>query len=326
MVPPRMTDLWKPSKRAFHWLIALVCISYIVVYFARHQKDLRLVLTIPLWTLLYGCVLQGIQFLLFGFRLRGVLHKCSGARIPLLRWFQLLSVGSLLSQILPQMGVVYRSVRVKRDYGISYTEYVSGAVGYTWMDGALNLAAAFVIVSIVDPGLRIGPLNGALLLLGLLVMTLSVPIVLERIARSWKVRGRAVAWIQAKISEVLRVTLDNMRDGPYVLQFGLLGTCGFALTCTIFYVYLGALGAEVTLPGAALFAALFRLSRYVNVTPGNVGLREIVCGVLSEQLQMGMSEGILVSLLVRIVGQVVLVAFALPIVGMDLLRRDQRCS
>lgn len=55
------------------------------------------------------------------------------------------------------------------------------------------------------------------------------------------------------------------------------------------------MGIEPNVPDLALFLALYKLSTLVVLTPGNLGIREMAFGFLSQALGIGMAEGILAS-------------------------------
>ena len=272
-------------------------------------------LSIPWHVLPIVFVLQTSFLTLFAFRLRQVLQLCGGTRLPFMHWLQLFAVGRMLSQLVPQMGGVYRSVAVKRDYGISYTRYVSAAFSFAWMDGCLNLALALIVIWLLQPGMTIASVGAPLLLLGILAVVLAAPIALNTLVNSKSLTSQPLAWAQSKAAEVLQVSLGNARNPLYMLQFVILGSAAFVLTGAVFYVYLDAIGAPVTIPAVALFAALLKVSMFINITPGNIGVREMIYGLLSEQLHLGMSEGIMVSIMVRVVGHVVLLTIAVGLGG-----------
>ena len=318
--PPKPPATDNRLRNTFRYIVAIACVAYIVFYFVEHSEDLRLVLSMPLYVLPIVFVLQASFLTLFAFRLRQVLQQCGSARLPFLHWLQLFAVGRMLSQFVPQMGGVYRSVAVKRDYGVSYTSYVTGAFSFGWMDGCLNLGLALVVIWCFDPGMMIASVGAPSLLLGILGVVLAAPIALNALVKAKSLTYRPLAWAQSKALEVLQVSLGNVRNRSYMLQFVTLGTGAFVITGAVFYVYLDAIGAEVTITAVALFAALLKVSMFINVTPGNIGIREMIYGLLSEQLHMGMSEGIIVSLMVRVVGHVVLFVMALSLGGFKVFR------
>jgi hypothetical protein len=74
-----------------------------------------------------------------------------------------------------------------------------------------------------------------------------------------------------------------------------------------------------------MFCSLYKLSTYVSITPGNLGLQELACGILGAQVQTGgMAPGILASVMVRAVSYPVLAVLAISMGGIGLLRGRSR--
>ena len=63
----------------------------------------------------------------------------------------------------------------------------------------------------------------------------------------------------------------------------------------------------------------FKLGLIVNITPGNVGAREIVYGALGSSFGLNFSDGIILSTLLRVNSYVVLVSLGLLFGGRTLL-------
>jgi len=76
------------------------------------------------------------------------------------------------------------------------------------------------------------------------------------------------------------------------------------------------------LPSAALFFTVLTLLNQIVITPGNLGIKEVAYGVLAQQLQIGMAQGILVSLILRVLTLVVTTALGLAFGGRGLLSRS----
>ena len=120
------------------------------------------------------------------------------------------------------------------------------------------------------------------------------------------------------------MSAKNLKYKVYMLKVVLSGVVLFFLICVLFYIYFSSLSINVDLPTLVVFYALFNLSIFVTITPGNLGVREIACGFISEQMRIGMAQGILVSTLVRVVETCIVFVFGLIFGGADLLyhRKD----
>lgn len=67
------------------------------------------------------------------------------------------------------------------------------------------------------------------------------------------------------------------------------------------YFSFQAIDQPVDLAIVCIFTTAFVFTRYINVVPGNIGLSELVGGLVSEQMGVGFGNGLVVSGIVRIV-------------------------
>jgi uncharacterized membrane protein YbhN (UPF0104 family) len=96
-----------------------------------------------------------------------------------------------------------------------------------------------------------------------------------------------------------------------MLRVNGIALLSFITMALVFQTLLGTVG--VTLPTAtlAVFYALYRLTFHINITPGNIGIREAAFGLLCSQADVAVSTGVLVSTELRILSIVVLIALGL---------------
>jgi len=300
--------LW---KKALRWVLGLACVAYIIVFLHQNRGDLEIVLKLRPLALVAVAALFCVHLALYSCRFQVVFEKCTGVAVPFLKWFRLIIIGRFLNSLVPQMGNVYRSVRLKEDHGVPYTSYATGLFSFIWLDVCLNFVFALVIVATTAPHMRIGGVGAASLLALMLALAVIVPAALALLFRLTKPRTRYLSWAHSKVSEVFSVSLAALRDRAYVLKVLLLSVALFASMNTILYMGFLSFGIRASLPALALFYALYKLSVYFVVTPGNVGLRELVYGLLSREMDIGMAEGIIVAAMLRIVAHLVLIGLAL---------------
>ena len=107
------------------------------------------------------------------------------------------------------------------------------------------------------------------------------------------------------------------------MRFFLLSLIIFFLMSLVFKMLFLSVGIRIDISGLALFYTLYRITMYVNIIPGNLGLRELMYGVLGEQLNAGMLESMIVSILLRIFSYIALFTIAIYCQGVDILKRRQ---
>ena len=111
-----------------------------------------------------------------------------------------------------------------------------------------------------------------------------------------------------------------------MLKIVLTGIITFINTVAIFYLCFKSLAITVALPSLALFYVVLHLSVQIIVTPGNLGVRELAYGILSDQMNIGMAQGLIVSVILRILGTSIVIVLGSFFGGIDLLRRRKDYS
>ena len=307
-------------KQIIRWSIAACCIGYIIWFFFKNTEELKIVSGLPVMPVVGMASLAVLSHIVYSWRFAIILKKCSGRSIAFITLFRIVVLGRFLSTFAPQAGTVYRSVCLKKNYGISYTSYAGSLFSITWLDTCLNLIFAGIIILAIEPKLQIANLPILYLLAITLVLILAVPLILEAIFRSIKFRNQKIAWVHSKLSELLTVSVQSLKDGKYMAKIILTGLVGFINTLVIFHFCFFSLNIQFDLPDLALFYVILKLSNHLIITPGNMGVRELAYGILSEQIHIGMAKGILISVILRIIGTLVIIALGASLGGFDLLR------
>ena len=313
-------------KKIIQWGAAFCCLVYIVWFFRQNSHELvRLSYLRPLSLVgLAGLFVLG--HIIYSYRFLIVLKKCSGRSIPLWAWFKIVVLGRFLSTFAPQAGNIYRSVLLKKKYQITYTRYASSFFSFNWLDTCVNIIFATVIILVMQPDLRLGSFVALYFLAALFVLIAVVPLLLETVFRLITFRNRWIAWLHGKLSEMLTVSVGNLTDTSYLLKIILSGVFSLVNTVAIFYLFFLGLDLDVNLPVLVLFYVVLKLSNQIIITPGNLGVREIAYGILSEQMQIGMAEGMLIALCVRLMGTSILIILAGLFGGSELLKPCEKKS
>lgn len=311
-------------KKIIRWILALCCLAYIVHFFVKNTEELTLILKLhPLSVIGMVCFVF-LGHAIYCFRFRIVLEKCSERSMPLWSWFKIFMLGRFLGTLAPQAGNIYRSIYLKQNYQISYTRYASSLFSFFWLDTCFNMIYALIIVLVIKPNLQIGRFSALNFLIIFSSCLILMPLFLTFVFRSVKFRHRYLSWLQQKTSELLTVTVTSVKDGVYILKIMLTGLIAFINVIILFHICFLSFDISVSLPTLALFYVILKLSTQIIITPGNIGVREIAYGILSEQMGVGMAEGIIVSAVIRILSTCIIIVFGVLFGGIDLLghRKD----
>lgn len=318
-----MTPRSDKFKKVIQWALAVACTAYIVHFFATNTDKLKLVMQLNPLAIGAIAVFSILGHLIFCVRFQIVLKKCSGKSVPFFPWFRIVILGRFLTLLAPQAGNIYRSIALKKHYQIPHTRYASSFFSFIWMDACVNLLLTLAIVAIVEPGLMIGRLRAVLLLAVSIVAIVAAPLLIEAVFGLFSFKNKKLGWLHSKIAEMLRVSVSNLRDARFMLKVFVTGVVGLGNTLAIFYLCFRCLDLPIKLPTLALFFMIMRLSTHIAITPGNLGVREIAYGIVSDQMNFGMAQGILISVIIRVIGTAIIIVLGTIFGGIGLLQHRE---
>lgn len=313
-------------KKIIRLVLVVICIFYLARFFYINKDSLQITFALSSITVFSVVSLALLHYFLSSCRFQIVLKKCSGTSISVREWFKIFILGKLLNTFLPQAGNVYRSVQLKKDYDISYTNYISSLASFAWMDTSMNLIIATAVIAILNSGLTIGPFSAWKILTFLTIVVVALPVLTEVLLGKINFKNKHLHWVHSKLSEVMTASVKNIRDKVYLLKIVFLGLAMLACTGALLHICFRIFNINLSLPTLAVFYALLKISHYVSLTPGNLGVQELAYGFLGEQMGIGMAQGVLASALIRVVGTSVLFALGMLFGGGDLLRHRKDYS
>ena len=290
----------KRLKWALQIAVLVGSLVYLVVYFRQNDDNLNIVLSFDKRLLAAILVLQPLFYVLQSWRFHLVLVKSAGVRVPYLPWLRIFVLARFLNTLFAQAGNVYRGLTLKKRFGVSYTKYVGGYSAMTWLDTLMNLLLALVIILVSRPEFHIGGVPAWPLLAGLSGLILIAPPAGKRLLGGLTVQNERLGWAQRRLQEVVDITMGNLKDWRYVSSFAAIGLLQFARSCATFYVFFLCFDIQVSLPVLAILYAVHKLGVLLVLTPGNLGVQELVWGALAQSMGIGMAQGVLVSMMIRV--------------------------
>ena len=295
--------------------ISLVAVIYALVH---ERETLRQALLISPSRLALIVALLILYFLIYSYRFVILIEKHCNCRIGLLPWLRMLIVVRFMNNTVPQMGTIYRGVHLKRDFGVSYTDYISANLFFIVTDTMFNFAIAAILLVATGTPLSFGGIHASLwlsaALLGLIALPYLVSYALSHVTTMQKTPGKIVKGL----SEVAHEITVSVKDARYMGRSTMLALASFMTMAWVFHVLLQAVEVDLPFATLAVFYALYRLTFHVSITPGNIGIRELAYGLLCAQTDIGMSKGILVSAELRILSMAVLLILGIVLAWRDL--------
>jgi uncharacterized membrane protein YbhN (UPF0104 family) len=236
-----------------------------------------------------------------------------GVREPFVDGFWLTGAGFLLNHLPLNVGLVMRAAVLKRDHALPYASYLS----LVMVNALVNLAVAALLglASVAftkpfEPAVG-GPLVAVfVLLLVLATGAMFLPLTRLPVGDGW-------------IGRRLRLLADGIsliRGNGFGVA--LLGTLAFTKVVGAafrMWICFRLLGADVSPLTAGLLASATIVFSLVNLTPGNLGLREVAMAAVAALLGSSYAVGMAAASIDRVVLLAYTIATGVP--GLSALRR-----
>ena len=274
--------------------LQLACIVWVAKILWQERGELAHALNLSALALLGLVTLTFVAHLQRTYEFTYMLRSL-GVREPFLEGFLLTGAGFLLNHLPLSAGLVMRAAVLKRDYSLSYAAYLSlvtvNALINVAMAAALGLGALWFAGSPhAVPSLPLSLAFGAMLLGSVVVVAWP---------RRLLPRGERFLWRRARA--FLAGVADLRGNGGRLLWLCVLSAARIAAAGLRMAICFQALGADVTPLGACVLASTSILFTLFNVTPGNLGLRELAMAAVATVLGSSYGVGIAAASIDRVV-------------------------
>lgn len=266
-------------------------------------------------------VLHAVALITVAYRHKLTVDQAAGTEVPMGAWVRLFIVGRFLNSLLPQAGTAYRGARLKEDYGIPVTKYLSGFLAFSWLSTLLNLAVAVVLILLLEPDLQVGAIPAWLLAAALLAVAALTPPAVLWLVRRLRIEKGFWGWAHRRTDDMVSGAVRMTAARTTVVRFVAAGVMGLAVATALYATAFRALDLDASLSTVVLFYTVIQLGTYVSITPGNIGVLELAAGALASQLGIGLTGGLLVATVVRLSGYATLLVAGVAVGGLRALGR-----
>jgi uncharacterized membrane protein YbhN (UPF0104 family) len=293
-------------------LLELACIGYVARVLWRERAELSHAIDLDVASLLVLFVLMGVAHLQRAYEFTYMLRKL-GVREPYGEGFLLTGAGFLLNHLPFNAGLVMRATVLKRDHALPYASYLS----LVSVNAIVNVAMAAVLglttVLLHEPfdfvsALPLLALFGAMLLAAAIV--LSIP-------PRWIPSGDG--FVRRRLAVFAQGTAMVRGNGWQLAWLACLASTKIVVAGIRMRICFDALGSDVSFLSAGLLASTTIVFSLINVTPGNLGLRELALAAIATELGNTYAVGMAAASIDRVVLLVYTVVAGLP--GLWALRK-----
>jgi uncharacterized protein (TIRG00374 family) len=287
----------KVVRRLFKIIIQLIVLSICGVFVYNHAEDFSVFFTLPVPHVLTLLSISFISLLPVAFEFNYSLQLFN-LKLKLKEWFGLSIVNSFYNIFLPfSSGIFIRGVYLKKKYSFDFSKY-SGLMGISLL---LNLIIgallALVLAMSVSHSVDLDIIKLISFgLVGLIVFLLLLYFLSKKLATiDFKISF--INTFLASIESGINLLLENKSlILPLILsQLAMNVLLGIRLFLCFYFLDL-----EVSFLSVILVQALTMFTTIINITPGNIGLREGVIGSLQVLLGVSFEESVLAATLDRV--------------------------
>jgi len=108
-----------------------------------------------------------------------------------------------------------------------------------------------------------------------------------------------MVWLYDRLNLYIRSITGCIKDFKLMKKLIAISIVWFCLYFIWVDICFQSIQISVNLTFLSVFTAALLLSGTFNIVPGNLGLREIICGYLSQSMGLSLSDGIIASSIMR---------------------------
>ncbi|HTQ07509.1 MAG TPA: lysylphosphatidylglycerol synthase transmembrane domain-containing protein [Polyangiaceae bacterium] len=289
----------------------LVCVGYVGHVLYRERHELRAALELSAGAIAALFALNAVAHLQRTYEFTYMLRRL-GVREPFGEGFLLTGAGFLLNHLPFNAGLVMRATVLKRDHALPYASYIALVMVNALVNVAMSAIIGLLCVAFAAARTRTEwPL--VLMFGAMLLGSIGLAFVPSR----WVPDRPGFVWNRLR---TLGVGIGLVRGNASNLALlALLAFTKVVVAALRMWICFGALQAALSPLAAALLSSTTIVFSLINVTPGNLGLREVAMGAVSTLLGTSYDIGIGAASIDRAVLLLYTVASGLP--GLYALRR-----
>lgn len=307
-IPKRKSGILKVSSQLVLVAVFVLLIAYFLHKYSADLSSLRLlsfldILLIGIWSF--------VSYAAYSYAVYAMLIVAGLKKLKPFAWLRIYLTSRLVNLFVFQGGNLYRLFLLKKRYGFSYANSIGVTALLIWLNASIALlVSSFLIATIERPSTTPGD---SLLTWSVvsLITTLLAPVLLVQAMNRLKTSPILPAKILEPFIKISDYFVATIRNHRLMMQITALSCIHFTFFAGVNYFSFRALGETVDIADICLFTTAFVFTRYINIVPGNIGLSELVGGLVSEQLGIGFGNGLLVSGIVRMVEVITIMLFGL---------------
>ncbi len=293
--------------KIFKWMLLLLVVASTIILIYRNRNDFHFILKIDYNYIIIILFLSFINLSLGSLRYFLIIRTLSN-HVDFWSCYKAFIIGRFLNKIIPRSGVIYRALYFKKKNKISYKKLISGFIAFMFLDIMIYMLIGSIVIGIYDHSLSIGGTNLLFLFILLFFLNISIAYITYLVNKHlhFSVKNALMKKFFFHLKNIVN-NFINLCKNKKILMFN------FSIILSIFLVNIGLIHlcfrsvhiyAKISL--LSVFVVLSQLSTVITLTPGNLGVRELLYAFLANSMGIGSAEGLSVSIILRISGFIII--------------------
>ena len=284
-------------KKTIKLFLSVILLAYIAYYIANNTDEFLKLKDIKWHQILQMYVVTCLLLCVIGVRLLNIMRVYGLKQISFIEWVRIYMLARFFNYFVPQAGSIYRAVKLKEEYGFTYLKYLTSFLAFTWMDAITILLTVSMMLFVFEKTFIVAGIPAYLLSLASLLLVIFIPITFSLLAKGMFNEQSALSKTLYKFSSFI----DVMNSPVLILKQLALSILSFLLYVYLLYICSISISVEIPISMLVIFSAIIKLSTYIVITPGNIGINELALGYLSIGSNLEFGDGIMISGISRLI-------------------------
>ena len=274
-------------------ILALAIVAFLFWYLAKHWDQLKVLMELSPTKLTIMYILTALIAFISAKVLQYLVIPLN-IKPPLWEMFGLQNAALLLNYAPMKFGTIFRANYLKLHFGLSYAHF---ATFFLYMTFLMTLTASIIGVIVILPVYGIASYENQILFLIFLVVTIGSFAFLFFPLPVPKWQGRAFNLLRNFLAGRSQIASNK----KIVAISGLLLTFNFILTAVRLGIIYNSLGQHCHPAGFLVLGAIGYSVLFIGLTPGGLGIRELVLGAGAVVIGLPLEVGLLAAVIDRMI-------------------------
>ena len=285
------------ARKIIKIILTVLLLSYIAYYIVNNTEEFFKLSHVTVWQLVQMFIIYCILLSVIGTRMFIIMNACGLSNIKYFNWIEIFILARFFNKIIPQLGNIYRALKLKEDYGFTYMKYIGTFMAFIWFDIVTILCLITIVVFVTEKSMLIFGIPTYLWSFVLLFLFTIAPIFISFIAKyGIETQGR----LHNVLSECHNI-IGVIASPTFIIKQLIFSMLSFVLYASLLYLCALSIKVEIPINMLVMFSAIIKLSTYIVITPGNIGIKEISLGYLSIASNLDFADGVMIAAISRLI-------------------------